>query len=100
MRHVAVHCKFATAFLQIGVGDLVRINGVVYAEKYRQILMYPAIPSGRRVMAPHLFCSRTTTPPKKPMQPPQSPDLNIMECIWDYMKRHKDFRKPTSTEDL
>ncbi|MEQ2160387.1 hypothetical protein GOODEAATRI_033293 [Goodea atripinnis] len=30
---------------------------------------------------------------------PQSPDLNIMECVWDYMKK-RDVRKPTSTEDL
>jgi len=31
---------------------------------------------------------------------PQSPDLNIIECVWDYVKRQKDVRKPTSTEDL
>lgn len=33
-------------------------------------------------------------------QPPQSPDLDIIECVWDDMKRQKDVRKPTSTEDL
>ncbi|XP_051789511.1 thiamin pyrophosphokinase 2 isoform X2 [Erpetoichthys calabaricus] len=32
--------------------------------------------------------------------PPQSPDLNIIKCVWDYMKRQKDVRKRTSTEDL
>ena len=32
--------------------------------------------------------------------PPQSPDLNIIESVWDYMKRQKDLRKPTSTEHL
>ena len=32
--------------------------------------------------------------------PPQSPDLNIIESVWDNMKRQKDLRKPTSTEDL
>ncbi|MEQ2242695.1 hypothetical protein ILYODFUR_038667 [Ilyodon furcidens] len=30
---------------------------------------------------------------------PQSPDLNIMECVWDYMKK-RDVRKTTPTEDL
>ena len=70
-------------------------------------------------MAPNVFCSRTTTPNIQPMSlrtifsvkknrkvlevmvwPPQSPDLNIIESVWDYMKRQKDLRKPTSTEDL
>lgn len=32
--------------------------------------------------------------------PPQSPDLNIIESVWDYMRRRRDLRKPTSTEDL
>ncbi|KAK1804887.1 hypothetical protein P4O66_019256, partial [Electrophorus voltai] len=31
--------------------------------------------------------------------PPQSPDLNI-KSVWDHMKRQKDLRKSTSTEDL
>ena len=34
------------------------------------------------------------------VRPPQSPDPNIIESVWDYMKRQKDLRKPTSTEDL
>ena len=32
--------------------------------------------------------------------PPQSPDLSIIECVLGNMKRQKDLRKPTSTEDL
>ena len=32
--------------------------------------------------------------------PPQSPDLNIIESVWDSMKRQKDLRQPTSTGDL
>ena len=32
--------------------------------------------------------------------PPQSPDLSIIESVWDNMKRQKDLRKPTSIEDL
>ena len=32
--------------------------------------------------------------------PPQSSDLNIIKSVRDYIKRQKDLRKPTSTEDL
>jgi len=35
------------------------------------------------------------------VQYPQSPDLNIAESVWDYMKRQKQFRlKSKSTELL
>lgn len=30
----------------------------------------------------------------------QRPDLNIIKPVWDFMKRLKDLRPPTSTEDL
>ena len=30
--------------------------------------------------------------------PPQSPDLHIMESVWDYMKRHEAAETPKSTE--
>lgn len=102
-----------------GVGDLVRINGVLNAEKYRQILIHHAIPSGRRMIGPKFILQHDNDPKhtanviknylqRKEEQevlevmvwPPQSPDLNIIESVWDFMKRQKDLRKPTSTEDL
>ena len=35
-----------------GVGDFVRINGLLNAEKYRQILIHHATPSGRHLIGP------------------------------------------------
>ena len=102
-----------------GVGDLVRINGILNAEKYRQILIHHAIPSGRRMIGTKFILQQDNDPKhtanviknylqRKEEQevlevmvwPPQSPDLNIIESVWDYMKRQKDLRKPTSTEHL
>lgn len=31
---------------------------------------------------------------------PTGPDLNITECVWDYMKRQNNGRKTPATEDL
>ena len=102
-----------------GVGDLVRINGVLNAEKYRQILIHHAIPSGRRMIGPKFILQQDNDPKhtakviknylqRKEEQevlevmawPPQSPDLSIIQSVWDNMKRRKDLRKPRSTEDL
>ena len=44
-----------------GVGDLVRINGILNAEKYRQILIHHAIPSGRRVIGTKCILQRPQT---------------------------------------
>ena len=102
-----------------GVGNLVRINGVLNAEKYKQILIHHAIPSGSRMIGTKCILQQYNNPKhtanviknylqRKEEQkvlevmgwPPQSPDLNILESVWDYMKRQKDLRKPTSTEHL
>lgn len=32
--------------------------------------------------------------------PPQNPDLNIMELVWDYMKTENTLREPKSKKDL
>ena len=45
-----------------GVGDLVRIDGIMNAEKYRQILIHHAIPSGRRLIDPRFTFQQDNDP--------------------------------------
>ncbi|KAK6473362.1 extracellular calcium-sensing receptor-like [Huso huso] len=45
-----------------GVGDLVRINGLLNAEKYRQILIHHAIPSGRHLIGPKFILQHDNDP--------------------------------------
>jgi len=34
------------------------------------------------------------------MNPPQSPDINIIEAVWDHLYRERNKRQPTSKEEL
>ena len=34
------------------------------------------------------------------MNPPQSPDLNIIEAVWDQLNRERNKKQPTSKEEL
>ena len=34
------------------------------------------------------------------MNPPQSPDLNMIEAAWDHLDREQNKRQPTSKEEL
>ena len=34
------------------------------------------------------------------MNPPQSPDLNVIEAVWDHLDRERNKRQPTSKEEF
>ena len=96
-----------------GLGDLVRTIGVLNAEKYSR---YLSIPSGRCMIGPkcilhqdiqpkhtanviknYLQCKEDQEALEVKVWTQQSPDVNIIQSIWDYMKRKVDLRKPAST---
>ena len=102
-----------------GVGDLFNIDGTMNVEKHRQVLILRTVPSGRRLVGPNFMFQHDGDPEntaKKVMDylrrkenqrqlqlmvwPPQSPDLNIIEAVWDYMDRKKLEKQPTTAEEL
>ena len=102
-----------------GVGDLFKIDDIMNAEKYRQILIHHAVPSGRRLVGPNFIFQHDNDPKhtakkvndylqRKENQgqlqlmewPPQSPDLNIIEAVWDYLDRKKLEKQPTTADEL
>lgn len=50
-------CNDGCSVNEVKVKDLVRINGVLSAEKYRQILSHHAIPSRKAYDWPQIFSS-------------------------------------------
>ena len=105
-----------------GVGDLAGIDGIMNAEKYRQILIHHAIPSGKRLIDNGFIFQQDNDPNHtaqkgksylewketfKDVQVikwlPLSPNLNIIESLWDYLDQKKKKRaekQPKSKEHL
>ena len=102
-----------------GVGDLVKIEGIMNAEKYRQLLIHHAVPSGKRLIGNGFIFQHDNDPKhtsnvvKAYLQkkeeagtltvldwPPQSPDLNIIEAVWDHLDRERNKMQPSSKEEL
>lgn len=98
-----------------GVGNLIRISDKLNARRYLQILKDFGVPSGRRLIGPN-FMMQQDNDPKHTSRivknyltekseegvleimkwPPQSPDLNIIEHVWEYLDKKKAERQPTN----
>ena len=101
------------------VGDLIKIEGIMDAKYYHKILSRHAVPSGTKLIEKGFVFQQDNDPKhtskmcKKYLQnkekfralevmiwPPQSPDLNPIELLWDELDREIRKKSITSKEIL
>ena len=87
-----------------GVGMLGFIDGIMDQRMYLDILKDSYIPSIKKSNSPvRIFFFKTTmlfNKKSKLDHSPQSPDLNVIEHLWDYLKKKVKERRPTSKSTL
>lgn len=107
------------AFSFDGVGELVKIDGIMNKQSYHRILQNVAIPSGIGLIG-YGFVFQQDNDPKHTSRlcrnyleskenegvleimswPPQSPDLNPIELLWDELDRQVRDLRPTNQKHL
>lgn len=102
-----------------GVGQLVKIDGIMKKEQYHSILQRYAIPSGVKLIGRNFIFQQDNDPKhtsklcmnylKKKQDdgalqiltwPPQSPDVNPIELLWDELDRRVRDQRPTKIPNL
>lgn len=106
-------------FSSHGTGDLVRVEGIMKKEQYKRILQQNAVPSGLKLIGNGFYFQQDNDPKhssklcrgylehketegvlKNMVWPPQSPDLNPIELLWEELDRNVRIRCPSSQEDM
>lgn len=106
-------------FSSQGTGDLIKIEGIMKKEQYKNILEQNAVPSGLRLIGDGFIFQQDNDPKhssklcrgyldekeaqgvlKNMVWPPQSPDLNPIELLWEELDRNVRNRGPTSQEEM
>jgi hypothetical protein len=99
-----------------GVGDLMRVEGILVKEKYLDILDQHMVPSADRLFGREDWTFQQDNDPKHtaivvrdwfienevPLMPwpAQSPDLNPIENLWSVLDKRAQFRKCANEEEL
>ena len=101
------------------VGNLVKIEGILKKEGYHNIIQRHVVPSGTKIIGKNFIFQQDNDPKhtskfcknylanlqkQKKLQvmvwPPQSPDLNPIELLWEELDRAVRKECPTSQTDL
>lgn len=102
-------------FAANGVGKLHKIDGIMNAKKYKNILIHQMRPSAKKLFPNNNYTFQHDNDPKHTANivksylsnssiqvlswPPQSPDLNPIENLWKIVKERCKDRKPKNLEE-